>query len=195
MAVTLFLTRNPLREFHHGQQSGRWGELVAIKGPKVTSVQLSPVGVSNAGKGATIGVSYGTLQLSTTGAAISEEKHYTSMERFKTNNGKSWFVQLHPQPHPYRITFEPHNSKVKELRTGHDGNCFRVHGGKSLAEQGILIHEAPHVGWVIGCISPRPLNNFSREFPNQPGNPSYNSMHDLFRFVGKEQAELFVLDW
>ena len=200
MAVTLVLTRKPLKSFQHGHQSGRWGELIAIKGPRITSVQLSPPGDSkSAGEetsGATIPVEHGILKLSTTGEAISEVKRFTSMERFHSNDGKGYYVQLHPKPAPYWITFESGNSAVKELRPGHhDGRCFRVHGGKPGPEQGILIHEAPHVGWLIGCISPRPLNNFAIEFPNAPGNPSYQSMNDLFRFVGVSRADFFVLDW
>jgi hypothetical protein len=195
MAVTLVLTRTPLKEFKHGAQSGRWGELVAIKGPKIASVKMSPGGDSSSDGGATIEVAHGVLQLSTTAATLGEVKHYTSMERFKTNNGKSWYVQLHPKPQPYSISFESGNSAVKELRAGHTGNCFRVHGGKPGPEQGILIHEAPHVGWLIGCISPRPLNNFNVEFPNQSGNPSYQCMNELFHFVGHTRADLFVLDW
>jgi len=117
------------------------------------------------------------------------------MERFKTDDGKSWYVQLHPQANPYSVTYEPANSVVKGLRAGHDGRCFRVHGGKTLAEKGILIHEAPHVGWVIGCISPRPLNNYKTEFANAVGNPSYQCMNELFRFVGHRPADFFVVDW
>jgi hypothetical protein len=87
------------------------------------------------------------------------------------------------------------NSAVKHLwNKKHNGKCFRVHGGHSGPEQGILIHEAPNVGWLIGCISPRPLKNFTTEFANQPGNPSNKCMEELFRFVGG-QGDLFVLDW
>ncbi len=190
MAVTLILTRAPLRAFKHGAQSGRWGELVAVKGPKVTAARLSTGGGSGG-----IQLENGVLELSSVGA-MTEVKRFTSMERFKTDNGKGFYVQLHPKPDPYWITFEPGNSAVKHLRPGkHDGRCFRVHGGKPGPEQGILIHEAPHVGWVIGCLSPRPLNNFTKEFDNAPGNPSYNSMNELFSFVGVGRADFFVLDW
>ena len=198
MSVTLILTRNPLKAFKHGRQSGRWGELVAVRGPKVISVHLLPLGGSNsegASSGSTsIAVGNGTLDLSTTGEAISEVKRFTSMERFKTDDGSSYYVQLHPKPDPYWVTFESGNSAVKHLRKDHDGRCFRVHGGKKGPEQGILIHEAPHVGWVIGCLSPRPLNNFSTEFHNNAHNPSYLAMDELFRFVG-HRADFFVLDW
>ena len=44
-------------------------------------------------------------------------------------SGKGFYVQLHPKPSPYGITYETGNSAVKHLRKGHDGRCFRVHGG------------------------------------------------------------------
>jgi hypothetical protein len=50
------------------------------------------------------------------------------------------------------------------------------------------------VGWVIGCIAPRPLNDFTIEHRNAPGNPSHQAMDDLFSFVGA-RGDLFVLDW
>lgn len=189
MSVTLILTRNPLRSFNHGRQSGRWGELVAIKGPKINSVTMSMTG------GGGIPVDFGSLALSTSGGSIGDVKRYTTIERFKTNSGKGFYVELHPKPGPYWVTYEIGNSAVRELRKGHDGRCFRVHGGKSGPEQGILIHEAPHVGWVIGCISPRPLHNYALEFSNAPGNPSYNAMNELFHFVGCAPADFFVVDW
>ncbi len=198
MPVTLVLTRNPLREFRRGHQSGRWGELIAVKGPKVTAARLaswslsSPLG--NAGS-SRIPVGNGTLELSMSEGAVEEVKRFTTIERFHANSGRGFYVQLHPKPDPYGITYEVGNTAVRKLRDGHDGRCFRVHGGKPGAEQGILIHEAPNVGYVIGCISPRPLNNFKVEFDNVPGNPSFQSMNELFRFVGGERAELFVLDW
>jgi len=192
MPVTLILTRNPLNAFMHGQQSGRWGQLIAVKGPKITSVRVLSAGATEVGM---IDIPTGTLKFSTDGAQITELKKYTSMERFKSNDGQGWYVQLHPRATPYRITYEAGNSAVKTLRAGHDGRCFRVHGGKPGPEQGILIHEAPHVGWLIGCISPRPLGNLRTEFHNVPGNPSYTAMDELFRLVGPSAADLFVLDW
>jgi len=199
MGVTLILTRNPLRAFNHGRQSGRWGQMIAVKGPKIKRVHLSADTGSNSGDGVSgagsIAIDTGVLELETEGGAIAEVKKYTSMERFRSNDGKGYYVQLHPKAEPYSITYESGNSAVKELRRGHDGRCFRVHGGNKGPEQGILIHEAPHVGWLIGCISPRPLHNYGVEFPNDPTNPSYLSMNELFHFVDDRRADLFVLDW
>jgi hypothetical protein len=201
MAVTLVLTRFPTKAFKHNSQSGRWGELIAIRGPKVAGVQMFPdmggcAGGDTGSGGCSVSFGGGRINLITDGTEIQEWKRYTSMERFKVDGGgKGYYVQLHPKPNPYGITFENGNSAVKHLRKGHDGRCFRVHGGSPGAEQGILIHEAPHVGWVIGCISPRPLNNFATEFPNSTGNPSYRAMDELFQFVGRSWADLFVTDW
>jgi hypothetical protein len=206
MAVTLILTRNPLRTFAHGHQSGRWGQLIAVRGPRIRSVQLTAPGANpgngrgpNPGNGVvstgsiTIDTGVLTLQMVERGT-ITETNQYTSMERFRTDDGNGYYVQLHPKPDPYWITFE-YNTVVQGLRAGHDGRCFRVHGGRQGPEQGILIHEAPHVGWLIGCISPRPLGNVTVEFPNDDTNPSHQSMDELIQFVGVARADLFVLDW
>lgn len=217
MSVTLILTRKPLKAFNRGRQSGRWGELIAVKGPKINAVRLSPFGTptsvfdlpqtiaqNTAGILGTIGglsngatrfipISTGLLQFSATGEPVSVVKRYTSMERFKSNDGEGYYVQLSPKPEPYQIKFE-RNRVVKTMRPDHDGRCFRVYGGKG-KERGILIHEAPNVGYVIGCISPRPLNDYTIAHPNYPGNPSYQSMNELLDFVGTGYADLFVLDW
>ncbi len=126
------------------------------------------------------------------------------------------YVQLRPncgsfstkKDGPYEVTVEPGNSAVKDLYrskdhqghpTGpvvHDGNCLRINGAVSRPEQGILIHEAPHVGWLTGCISPRNLSNFQTELVSRPRtNESYTAMTELFQSLGRESANFFVLDW
>ncbi len=218
MQVTLILTRTPLKEFRHGPRSGRWGELIAFKGPKVSSARLLPkialpggagllatVGSAVQQAGALLGpvmqgkthlvpVNHGVLELTIGDGPVFAAKRYTSMERFKADSGNGYYVQLRPRATPYRLTYEKANAAVVKLRARHDGRCFRVRGGQTRPEKGILIHEAPHVGWVIGCIAPRPLNDFTIEHRNADGNPSHHAMEDLFSFVGAS-AELFVLDW
>ena len=218
MQVTLILTRTPLKEFSYGHRSGRWGELIAFKGPKVNSAKLLPKHSVNCGAGPLttvasvaqnignflaaamqskthlVPVNNGVLELSIADGPVFGTKRYTSMERFKADSGSGYYVQLRPRPTPYKLTYEKHNSAVMKLRSGHDGRCFRVHGGETRPERGILIHEAPHVGWVVGCIAPRPLNDFTIEHKNATGNPSYQAMEDLFSFAGSG-ADLFVLDW
>jgi hypothetical protein len=136
-----------------------------------------------------------TLHLSTDGEPIQEVKRFTTMERFRADSGEGYYVQLRPKSDPYTIHVELGNRVVKTLRPGHDGRCFRIHGQETARERGILIHEAPNVSWVIGCISPRPLGNFTTSFRNEPSNPSSVSMNELIQFVGREKANLFVNDW
>lgn len=223
MAITLFLTRTPLKPFVHNSvskqgepitQSGRFGELVVINGPKVKDARMIPSNatVSAAAGAKTIPVTNGTIQFTASGGAITATKRFTTIERFledasrnpkiKTPHDPSkGFVEIapnkakmHPKGVPYWVTYEARNSKVVEL-PGADGQCFRVHGGTRTGENGILIHEAPHVGWVVGCISPRPLNNFTLEFP-MGRNPSRLAIEELIGFIGKTgKSDFFVLDW
>jgi hypothetical protein len=117
------------------------------------------------------------------------------MERFRANVGDGYYVQLRPKSEPYKVNFEIGNTVVKTLRRGHDGRCFRIHGAKTIKEQAILIHEAPNVSYLIGCISPRPYGNFTTAFNNDPSNPSSLSLNELIEFVGSEKADFFVNDW
>jgi len=137
------------------------------------------------------------LQLTTDGAAIGHSKEYTSMERYRTDYGdlRGRWVMLHPRPNAYDLTYEPHNPVVQTLRTGHSGNCIRVGGGDPGPEQGILIHEAPNVTWLKGCISPRPKDD-KREFENADGNPSFRAQDEIMRELntyGAGRGSLYVL--
>ena len=90
---------------------------------------------------------------------------------------------------------QPGNPVVAGLRRGHNGNCIRIHGGNPGAEEGILIHEAPHVGWLTGCISPRPKDNHG-VFDNADGNPSYVAMDEIMTAVNsyaRGRGSLFVM--
>ena len=102
MPMTLILTRNPLKAFlYGGVKSGRFGELIAIKGPTVRSVQLLPRALATSAfeqpQLSTVPVAHGVLQLTTMGEPIEEVKRYTSMERHKADNGQGYYVQLHPK--------------------------------------------------------------------------------------------------
>jgi hypothetical protein len=221
MPTTLFLTRNPLNAFLHNSlskkkepitQSGRFGELVVIDGPKVTDAQMIPSNGTASGAGGTntIKVTNGTIEFTSNGGAITATKRFTTMERFlqdallnskTTRNPADGFVQMapnkakvHPKGVPYWVTYEARNSKVIEL-PGADGQCFRVNGGTRKGEDAVLIHEAPHVGWVVGCISPRPLNDFTLEYQSDR-NPSRLAIEELIGFIGKTgKSDFFVLDW
>jgi hypothetical protein len=142
------------------------------------------------------------LELTTDGSGpVTAVKEYTSMERYRSDKGQlggKGYVMLHPQAIPYGLTVEHGNSVVKTLRKGHSGNCLRVHGGKVGPEQGILIHEAPTIDYLIGCISPRPKGNKS-PMKNEPGNASGVAMQEIFDAIGKStqprKSSLFVMDW
>lgn len=188
MFVTLVLTRKPANLFNYSRFKGRWGELVVIKGPKVTRVELLSSGPSSADdEDTSVPVEHGTLKLTVTSGKVVATKHFTSMERM------DGYIQLHPKADPYWVTYENHNSVVKKLNN--TGECLRVHGGKPGGEQGILIHEAPHVGWLIGCISPRTLGLQKPLLRPDTGNDSSKAMKDIISDVKPARADFFVLDW
>jgi|SRR5581483_11635483 len=115
---------------------------------------------------------------------------FRELGRFTTIERMDGYVQLRPQPNePYGITYETNNSVVIKL-AGTGGNCLRVHGGKSAPERGILIHEAPNVAWLIGCIGPRKLGDHRTETDS-----SHHAVTQLYRMVGNHPAHLFVMDW
>jgi hypothetical protein len=194
MTTTLVLTRKPNALFQNplfSKQFGRFGTLIVLQGAKVTKVRISPGSGSATGSGV-IPVPTGVLDITTSdGGRVHEVKRYTTIERMHG------YIQLKPQEYngkvykdrPYGITYETGNSVVAKLK-GTDGKCFRVHGGITDQERAILIHEAPHVGFLIGCIGPRRLND---------RNPGYTAsahfaMHELFG-VSPRPSALFVLDW
>jgi len=186
--------------------------MLAVRGPKVTAASIVENGNGNGSN--TVPLVPGdnrALQLTCDGGAISEIKRFSTIER------TGGYVQLRPncgtfktmKHGAYEVTLEPGNSVVQHLyqskdhATGkwtgpvlHDGNCLRIHGALSKPEQGILIHEAPNVGWLIGCISPRNLGNMKTALTAKPKtNESYLAMQELFQFIGRERANFFVLDW
>jgi hypothetical protein len=197
MAVTVVLARNPLKEFRDGRMSGRWGEMIAFKGPTVSAaiVLSTPAPPPGSPGYQFIRLDNRTLHLSTNGEPLKEVKRFTTMERFRADSGDGYYVQLRPKTDPYVINLEFGNTVVRTLRPGHDGRCFRIHGAKTIKEQAILIHEAPNVAFLIGCISPRPLHNFATEFENNHSNPASLSMNELIQFVGREKANFFVNDY
>jgi hypothetical protein len=203
--ITLVLTRTPVSDFtitiKDVLRSGRWGTLALIRGPKITSVSFVD-GASNAAQ--SIPFADRTLGLVTADSTPLELcKEYTSMERFHVDDyvkkhRKGYFVQLHPRSKAYPIRFEPKNRAVKDLRPGHSGDCIRIGDTDPGAEEGILIHEAPHVGWLTGCISPRPKGDRTLIMPNEDGNPSFRSIKEIMDEIKVHAAGtgwLFVMDW
>jgi len=182
MPMTLVLTRKPNDLFaYHGRNSGlmgRFGTLLVFTGERITGVEILGRDVQGAGF---VDVPSGRLELESSGEVM-EVARYTTIERM------GGFVQLRPQRKPYTLRFEPNNSEVAKLH--HGGRCYRVHGGHTEKERNILIHEAPHVGWLTGCIGPRLLHD--RKMDTQS---CQWAMIDLIRHVGVRGADFFVLDW
>ena len=191
MTTTLVLTRKPDAVFQSSlfkTQFGRFGTLLVLQGPPVTKVEIS----EGNGDSDTISVPTGNLAVSTTdGTGVEEIGRYTTIERMHG------YIQLKPQHHngkvykeePYGLRYEPHNRVVAELKSS-GGRCFRVLGGLTEKERAILIHEAPHVGFLVGCIGPRMLNDCDTGFTSS----SHAAMNELFRVTPRPSA-LFVLDW
>jgi hypothetical protein len=130
---------------------------------------------------------------------ITSTKVFSTIERYRTNSGtvNQWdvgYVRMVGRERPYGLRVERKNSAVMKLRTGHDGACIRVLGGETAAQRGILIHEAPNVAWVIGCIGPRPHGDRS-VYENKPGNPSDRSVREIMLEMTKRggKGNLFVL--
>jgi hypothetical protein len=146
-----------------------------------------------------------SISLETPGGQVEVIAQFDTLERFRTDSNKSkYYVQLHPRPErPYEIRMDI-SKRVKgedgKQGVNDTGNCFRVHGHNTKhgggGNAGILIHEAPHPGWLIGCIGPREINN--RTVGNEKG-PSRRAMEKLFNLMGGfsrgKKADLLVMDW
>lgn len=214
--VTLVLCRTPLQEFRYGHRSGRWGTMAMIEGPKIYGVLaggvaqaaaqiaaavLAPVTVFAGTPGAApLQLGGKDFTLVTDGNAVTKSTELDSMERFRADSGHGFYMQTRPQPQkPYKLTMYV-SSTVAKLNGS--GRCLRVHDHGYLQQgsggpAGILVHEAPHVGWLIGCISPRPKNN--RIPNNEDKTPSHQAMEAIFDAMGGfgagKEASLIVLDW
>jgi hypothetical protein len=72
--------------------------------------------------------------------------------------------------------------------------CIRVLGGETAQQRAILIHEAPHVGWVVGSIGPRPFGN-REAYRNRPGSPSDVAVREIISEMSRRggKGSLFVL--
>jgi hypothetical protein len=194
--VTLILTRQPLQEFNQGRKSGRWGSLAVVTGAKISSAGFS--GPDDLYSG--IDLNGRMLNIRTEGSeGLDLVAEYDTMERFRADSGGGFYMQVRPRPNqPYRLTM--YRAGLVAKLNG-SGNCLLVHGHGYRQQgtgntAGILIHEAPHIGWLIGCISPREQNNRTQTASNMP---SRNAMETIFAAMGGfsigTQADLFVLDW
>lgn len=191
ISTTLILTRLPNAEFTNpdlgAHYMGRFGTLIALQGPKLSAVKATPA----AGGPSAIKIPSGSvldIQTSAPGD-VREIARFTTIERL---NG---YVQLPPQSHignkAYGLEYEPSNPVVMQLK-GTGGKCFHVRGGMTHAQRGILIHEAPHVGWLTGCIGPRRLGDLFKN--DRAADSAKAAMNALFA-MNPKPSQLWVLDW
>ena len=194
--VSLIMTRTPLTEFKYGGMSGRWGAMAVVKGGKISSVGIS----SNGGSGGGFEVGGKSLDIQVAdGGALEIVAEFDTMERFRADSGKGFYMQVRPRPAlPYLLTMyrAPFVSKLNS-----SGHCLLVHGHGYKQQgsgdtAGILVHEAPNVSWLIGCISPREKNHREQGSNKQS---SRSAMETIFEAMGGfsigTKADLFVLDW
>ena len=105
-------------------------------------------------------------------------KLYTTVERYRTDAGHlyDWgggYVRMVLRDQPYDLQNESGNPVVRRYLGRGNGECIRVLGGATTQQRAILIHDTPHVGYVIGCIGrparrPHALSE-RRQQPFRPG--------------------------
>jgi hypothetical protein len=102
----------------------------------------------------------------------------TPQEHIGTNKDDTYVGPLH-KVGPFGLSFEPNKAAVLKLKAGvkspprlavrANGNCFRFVGELRATELAILIHAAPHVGWLEGCVGPRPPHRSGRPIRGMKG--------------------------
>jgi hypothetical protein len=221
-SVTLFLNRLPHVFFTQPSSeenpkkkawSGLWGELIAIKGPTVNSATVVPTGAAGPDM---IPLNQGFLKLEVDGPIV-EQKRYETMERYWVDvdhSTEGTFILLHPDK--YFVTYTSPNAKMAKL-SGPPGRCFVIEAPNGAAravkkpghptkaekaalerdekEHSIWIHEAPWLGWLDGCISPRIPGGGKQRYKDGRVNPSSRAMDQLFHFVGSARTSFYVLNW
>jgi hypothetical protein len=182
--------------------SGTWGTMMMIVGDHIDAAQfdfpvMGPLLTNQRREVVTLNCR--PVHLLVTGS-VTSTKEFTTVERYRTDDGRvnQWdfgYVRLVSRERPYGLRTESGNSVVKTLRPGHDGACIRVLGGETAQQRAILIHEAPHVGWVVGCIGPRPFGDRAAYSARRPGNPSDITVREIIREMNRRggKGSLFVL--
>jgi hypothetical protein len=188
--TTLVLTRKPNLIFSAKIAGktlhGRFGTLLAFRGSKITKAEVNETGGGEGG----IKVPGGLLSISTEdGSSAGEVKRFTTIERM---DGR---IQLAPQEYHgttyksgvYGLTYQETNPVVIKLAAS-KGHCFRIRGTTRPKEDAILIHAAPNVGWLEGCIGPRRWNDFDKDYADS----TYRAMDELIHL---KPSALYVVDW
>jgi hypothetical protein len=153
---------------------------------------------------------YKAITLNTVGGDVELVAAFDTLERFRGEKDRSaYFVQLPPNPStPYQIKMDisrnvrGYTDKEGKKHEGvnETGQCFRVLNPgikcKTGGDAGILIHEASHPGWLLGCIAPREMNN---RVAGSSFTSSKNAMKKLFSLMGGfsegKKVDLLVMDW
>jgi hypothetical protein len=190
--LTLILTRFPLIvSCYRDSKDACWGRLFAVQGcvsrasfdasrlngsGEVTSLEVN----TNAGKR--------ELHLRVESGAVGAVREYDSLERV----GDYTHLNANHESMPFYPLKKEVNSNVLQI-DGSDGQCFRVlnhinRNNKGVLS-GILIHEAPHVGWLIGCIAPG-----RRSEKDTFGSSSRRAMKEILALAKGGNARLIVLD-
>lgn len=143
-----------------------------------------------------------TVGLLTDGTPLSVLQIFDTMERYRGDNGQfgaSGFMLTNPRPaRPYRVSMETGNSIVAKVNS--DGRCLRIHDHGKVQQNGLpaglLVHEAPHCGWLTGCIAPRLTTSFREQSHNKQS--SHDAMEFIFstikKYGGGKEASLIILD-
>jgi hypothetical protein len=126
---------------------------------------------------------------------------YRSMERHRNERGTGGYVALPQNLCYYEYKTETGNTVVAKLRSEHQGRCLRVTEssagahGLSSKQRAILIHIAPSIIWLTGCISVRPIGD-DQQYGDSLPNPSarcFNEIYGAANAWGGGIARVFVL--
>lgn len=180
------------------RKSGRWGSMLMIRGPQIAAASFATW--TPPGSGAPVRLAGRALSLLTDGSPITKTTEFTTLERYRGSFGSleqsERFVMMPARDEHYPLKVERGNHVVKTLRPGHSGDCLRVYGGETKKQRGILIHEAPSIGYVVGCIGPRTKGDKGSYGNTDLRNPSLKAMNIILQemiAIGHGKGRLFVL--
>lgn len=191
--ITVIMTRSPLDEVTFGKKSGRWGKMIVVQGAKVSAASYTKT-VNPFGE--TISLGHKMLSLESIGNDnLKVVGQYETLERHLTDKKTGTYVSLKPRPDsPYQLIVS--TSKNVQDTVNKTGRCLRVINHTTKNEKGIragiLMHEASHPGWLIGCIAPFPHGNKSVSHNFAPSRSAMNEIYQLIKLHGT--ANFFVMD-
>lgn len=203
--VTLVLTRFPLMlscvETGKASKDACWGRLFVVAGC-LASARFDHAGFDRPANGKTIEVTTHagkrTLHLVAEHGEIGAVREFDSLERvggFVHLDANTDAVPFYPLK--MEINFRVRDSfEAGGVKDHNGGRCFRVlkHPTKKSdgVMAGILVHEAPHVGWLTGCVAP------GKRQGDRFGDSSRRAMNEIFQMTGgfapNKSARLIVLD-